>query len=165
MPLFLLIAVVVFADSGLPIFYIQWRTGLNRKPFRIFKFRTMKHGRVTRVGRYLRKTGLDESAQWINVLRGEMSIVGPRPLTPDDIERLGWNQRKMDRRFFLKPGITGLAQLYGGIGERWTQVMERTYGMHAGVWLDLRIVTWSLAVNVFGKPRVRQYLLSKVGRN
>lgn len=161
LPLFVLIAFYIWCDDGCPIFFKQTRIGLHRKPFRIFKFRTMRDKQVTRVGRYLRQTGLDETAQWINVVLGDMSIVGPRPLTLSDITRLQWDHPQMDARFTLKPGITGLAQLYGGVGERWTRTMDRLYRSQAGVLLDTRIVFWSVAVNVFGKRRVRQLLLAK----
>lgn len=161
LPLFVLIAFFIWCDDGGPIFFMQTCAGWHRKPFRIFKFRTMRDQQITRVGRYLRQTGLDETAQWINVVIGDMSIVGPRPLTLSDITRLQWDTPKMDARFTLKPGITGLAQLYGGVGERWTRAMDRLYRSQAGVLLDMRIVFWSIAVNVFGKRRVRRVLLTK----
>lgn len=165
LPIFALIALAIKLDDGGPIFYTQTRTGLNRKPFLIFKFRSMRDGRVTWAGHYFRQTGLDETAQWINVVRGDMSIVGPRPLTASDLSRLGWDHATMDARFSLKPGITGLAQLYGGIGSRWTRGMDRLYRRHAGVLLDARIVLWSVAVNCCGKRRIRALLLANRARS
>ena len=81
-----LIALSILLLDGRPILFRQQRIGKDKRPFDVIKFRTMRDGRITRVGNLLRQTGLDETAQVINILRGEMSIVGPRPLTPDDIE-------------------------------------------------------------------------------
>ena len=78
-------------DSGSPLF-AQPRVGRQRHPFTILKLRSMREQRVTRVGRWLRRTGIDELPQFVNVLRGEMSVVGPRPLTQQDVERLGWHE-------------------------------------------------------------------------
>ncbi len=160
LPLFCLVALAIALDDGGPVLFLQRRVGLGRRPFLIFKFRTMRDGEVTRVGRHLRASGLDETAQWFNVLRGQMSIVGPRPLTAADVHRLGWDHARMDVRFRFKPGITGLAQLYGGVGERWTRTLDRLYRRHAGVWLDTRLVLWSVAVNLVGKRRVRALLFT-----
>src|SRR5262245_35549685 len=80
-PVMALIAVAVLIDDGRPVFFRQQRLGYRRHPFSILKFRSMRDERPTRVGRVLRATGLDEIPQFINILRGEMSAVGPRPLT------------------------------------------------------------------------------------
>src|SRR5262249_7774630 len=113
-PLATVIAVATWSeDRGSPLF-LQTRVGHQRRPFTVFKFRTMRDQKVRRVGRWLRQTGLDELPQFINVCRGEMSVIGPRPLTADDIQRLGWTNRDHDWRFVLKPGITGLSQLLAG---------------------------------------------------
>ena len=102
-------------DSGSPLF-AQPRVGRQRSPFTIFKLRSMREQRVTRVGRWLRRTGIDELPQFVNVLRGEMSVVGPRPLTQQDVERLGWHEPPHDWRFSVNPGITGLSQLMAAAG-------------------------------------------------
>ena len=107
----ILIAVCIFLEDRGPILFLQERIGLREIPFLIYKFRTMRDGKVTRVGRILRRTGLDELAQLFNILLGDMNIVGPRPLTKFDIDRLGWNQYKFVKRFSVKPGLTGLAQV------------------------------------------------------
>lgn len=159
LPLHTLIGLAILLDDGGPILFRQTRLGLSRRPFAICKFRTMREGRVTRVGAWLRRSGLDESAQVLNVLRGEMSWIGPRPLTPADTERLGWQHARHDPRYRLKPGMTGLAQLYGGIGAGWTRGIDRLYRARRGPALDLWIVLWSVAINLGGKPRVRRYLL------
>jgi lipopolysaccharide/colanic/teichoic acid biosynthesis glycosyltransferase len=152
------IVVAIVMDDGWPIFFRQERIGLRRRPFQILKFRTMRDGTVTRVGRVLRGTGLDEIPQFINILRGDMSAVGPRPLTAADITRLGWDAPELDFRWSVRPGLTGLAQLLGATANGDALALDR---VHATMWslsLDCRCIAWSFAVNVFGKTRVRQYL-------
>lgn len=158
LPVFALIALAIRLDDGGPVLFRQERVGLARRPFLICKFRTMREGQVTRVGAWLRRSGLDETAQWFDVLRGEMSWIGPRPLTNADLERLGWHRPPHDPRFSIRPGMTGLAQLLGGIGSGWTRGIDRLYRQRRGLRLDLWIVCWSLAVNLFGKARVRRLL-------
>ena len=89
-PVLLAIACAVRFTMGSPVLFRQVRIGRARRPFVILKFRSMRDGRVTRVGRLLRPTGLDELPQFVNILRGELSAVGPRPLTESDIVRLHW---------------------------------------------------------------------------
>jgi lipopolysaccharide/colanic/teichoic acid biosynthesis glycosyltransferase len=144
-------------DKG-PVLFRQQRLGRDRHPFSILKFRTMTDGQVTRVGRWLRATGIDEIPQFINVLRGEMSVVGPRPLTRADIERLGWTGPDHDRRFTARPGITGLAQIFAGGGAARSQRLDASYAERAGVPLDTAVVAASFAVNLMGKARVRRAL-------
>ena len=160
LPLFALIALAIRLDDGGPVLFRQERLGLHRSRFLIFKFRTMRDQQVTRSGAWLRRTGLDETAQVLNVLRGEMSWIGPRPLTEADVQRLGWTGRQHDPRFRIRPGMTGLAQLYGGVGAAWTRGIDRLYRSRRGLALDLRIVFWSVAINLFGKARVRRALRS-----
>src|SRR6187399_530374 len=102
-PVMALVTAAIAADDGLPIFFVQERVGFKRRPFRIVKFRTMRDGRVTRVGQLLRATGLDEVPQFVNILRGEMSAVGPRPLTAADVQRLGWGASRYDFRWRVAP--------------------------------------------------------------
>ena len=113
-------------DSGSPLF-AQSRVGRERRPFTILKLRSMRGQRVTRVGRWLRRTGIDELPQFVNVLRGEMSVVGPRPLTQQDVERLGWHDEPHDWRFATNPGITGLSQLFARPTLRATRRLDRLY--------------------------------------
>lgn len=160
LPLVLAVALRVWWKDGRPILFCQPRVGRHRKTFKIFKFRTMGRGRVTPSGAWLRQTGLDETAQWLNVLRGEMSWIGPRPLTPADVARLGWDRPQNDPRFQVKPGITGLAQLLAGGGSGWTRGVDRLYRRRRGLRLHCWIVFWSVALCLLGKARGRRLLLS-----
>jgi undecaprenyl phosphate N,N'-diacetylbacillosamine 1-phosphate transferase len=151
------VALATWLDDRGPPLFLQARVGCRRRPFEIFKFRSMRDHRVTRVGRWLRSTGIDEFPQFLNVCRGEMSLVGPRPLTADDLGRLGWNQSSMDWRFEARPGITGLSQLFGGRGARASLRLDRLYLETQSVWLDVQLLALSLAVNVIGKRTVRRW--------
>ena len=127
-PIILLASIIILIDSGRPIFYLQERVGVNGRVFNTIKFRTMikdaekntgavlsseNDPRVTKVGKFLRKTGIDEIPQFINVLKGEMSVVGPRPERPELIEKIKKDVPDFDLRLKVKPGITGFAQLAG----------------------------------------------------
>jgi len=156
--LLVIMAAIWLDDRGSP-FFTQARVGANRRTFRILKFRTMRDGVVTRVGHWLRRTGLDELPQFMNVCRGDMSVVGPRPLTPEDLARLGWSSSKYDWRFTVKPGITGLAQLAGGRNARHSTRLDRLYLRRNGAALDLQLVALSFLANVAGKKNVRRLIL------
>lgn len=109
-PLFLLIAILVkIIDRG-QVIYKQTRTGKNGKEFKIYKFRTMKDGKITELGRFLRCTSLDEIPQFYNVLKGDMSIIGPRPWIPDYYVRFNNKQKNRNN---IRPGLVGLAQVNG----------------------------------------------------
>lgn len=157
-PLVAGVAVVTWLeDNGSPLFE-QSRVGRQRHPFTILKLRSMQEQRVTRVGRWLRQTGIDELPQFVNVLRGEMSVVGPRPLTQLDVQRLGWHQSTEDWRFAVNPGITGLSQLLAGPASRSTRRLDRLYLQKQSLLLDLRLIALSFAVNLAGKRTVRRWL-------
>jgi lipopolysaccharide/colanic/teichoic acid biosynthesis glycosyltransferase len=147
-------AVAVVLDDGAPVLFRQVRLGRDRMPFEILKLRTMRDGAVTRTGRWLRATGLDELPQFLNVVRGDMSVVGPRPLTEADVSRLGLDAS----RFSVKPGITGLAQLYGGHGPRHSRRLDRLQIRRKSARLDVQIVAASFVVNVVGKKRTKVWL-------
>ena len=151
-------AAAVFIDDGRPVLFRQRRLGHRRRPFSIIKIRTMRNGRITRVGALLRATGLDEIPQFINILSGEMSAVGPRPLTEDDVRRLGWTSGAFDFRWEQKPGLTGLAQLVGAPSTDAALELDRTYAARWSPLLDCRLIALSFAVNVFGKARVHRRL-------
>ena len=109
MPIIIIISIILKIDGG-KIIYRQKRTGRKTKEFYILKFRTMKNNKITKIGSILRKTSLDEIPQFINVLKGEMSIIGPRPWIIDYYKKMNKQQR---RRLEVRPGITGLAQIHG----------------------------------------------------
>jgi len=164
-PLFLLVAILIKLTSPGPVFFTQKRLGLNKRRFSIFKFRTMvpdaerriheledlnelsgpvfkikNDPRVTPIGRFLRKTSVDELPQLFNVLKGEMSLVGPRPLPVRDYE--GFNQDWQRRRFSVTPGITCLWQVNGRNSisfEQWME-LDMRYIDHWSLWLDLKIL-------------------------
>ncbi len=150
-PLLALAALAVRISMGRPVFYRQKRPGYRAEPFELLKFRTMRDDigadgeplpdadRLTATGRFLRRTSLDELPQLLNVLRGEMSLVGPRPLLMEYLDRYSPEQA---RRHDVKPGITGLAQVSGRNLIDWDQKfsLDVLYVEHCSLWLDLRIL-------------------------
>ena len=161
LPIMLLISLLIKLDDGGPILFTQTRLGKYKRPFLIYKFRSMRDGKVTRIGRWLRQSGLDELPQILNIVKGEMSIVGPRPLTFTDIERLGWDKRYYIARWHLKPGITGLAQLHAGQSAHHSWLYDKTYLKQESVVLDLKIIVMTLVMNILGKRRVRTWLYQR----
>jgi len=157
-PVIAVATAAVFIDDGRPVLFRQRRLGYRRRLFSIIKIRTMRDGRITRVGSVLRATGLDEVTQFINILSGEMSAVGPRPLTEDDVRRLGWTGAAYDFRWEEKPGLTGLAQLVSAPGTNDALELDRTYTVRWSPLLDCQLIALSFAVNVFGKSRVQRRL-------
>ena len=158
-PIAILAAAAILIDDGRPLFFLQARLGKRRRLFRVIKFRTMQGGRVTRVGHVLRRTGLDELPQFWNILRGEMTFVGPRPLTPEDVDRLGWNGPRHDFRWRVHPGITGLAQVRAGAGARASLAWDRLYVRRRGTWLDTTLLATTFVMNFAGKAWVKRTLL------
>lgn len=154
-PVLLILALVVLIKLGRPIVFSQPRPGLHEKIFRIYKFRTMNdtkdsHGdllpdamRLCALGQLLRSTSLDELPALWNVLRGEMSLVGPRPLLIDYLPIYNPTQR---RRHEVRPGITGWAQVNGRNDISWRRKFELDvwYIDHQSLWLDLRIICMTL---------------------
>jgi lipopolysaccharide/colanic/teichoic acid biosynthesis glycosyltransferase len=146
------IAVLVKLSSRGPVLFRQERIGKDGIPFEILKFRTMLVGdnplfpdatRITRVGSFLRRSSLDEIPELINVVRGEMSIVGPRPTLPYQVERYDARQR---HRLAVRPGITGLAQVRGRNELPWAEriEMDLDYIKKQSVWFDVKILIWSV---------------------
>jgi len=154
-PLFVLVALAVWIKLGRPIFFVQERPGLGGRPFKLIKFRTMRQARgadgrelpdeqrLTPFGRLLRSTSLDELPELINVLKGEMSLVGPRPLL---MEYLPLYSPEQMRRHEVKPGITGWAQVNGRNATTWEErfSLDLWYVDNHDLWLDLRILLMTL---------------------
>lgn len=157
-PVLGMLAIAIWIEDGGPILFRQERVGQDRRPFVVLKLRSMRDGEVTRVGAWIRRTGVDETAQFLCVLAGDMSVVGPRPLTESDVARLGWTATDCDERFTVPPGITGLAQLFAVPGAASSLALDRAYVQDATAWLDLQLVAWSFACNLLGKTRVRGWL-------
>jgi sugar transferase EpsL len=150
-PLLATLGLIVRLAIGAPILFKQQRPGLHGRPFVIYKFRTMNDARddagrllpdadrLAWLGKFLRSTSLDELPELINVLRGEMSIVGPRPLLMEYLPRYSAEQM---RRHDVLPGITGLAQINGRNAASWPRKFELDvwYVDHRSMWLDLKII-------------------------
>jgi len=150
-PVLLLVGILVRMYHGSPVIFTQKRPGFKGTPFHIYKFRTMTDARdengnllpdverLTRLGRFLRASSLDELPELFNVLRGEMSIVGPRPLLMQYIERYNSEQA---RRHDTLPGITGWAQVNGRNALTWEDKfrLDVWYVDHWSLWLDIKII-------------------------
>lgn len=151
LPVQVAVALAILVAMGRPVLFRQVRPGLRSRPFVLYKFRTMVAAReedgkpvpdgrrLTRLGRFLRNTSLDELPELWNVLRGDMSFVGPRPLL---IEYLPLYSAEQARRHEVRPGITGWAQVNGRNGLTWEQKFAHDvwYVDHRSLWLDLRIL-------------------------
>lgn len=150
-PILILMSVMVVFWHGFPILFRQKRPGLHGKTFTIYKFRTMRDlrdsqgvllpdaKRITRLGQFLRSTSLDELPELINVLKGEMSLVGPRPLL---VEYLPLYSPEQARRHEVLPGITGWAQVHGRNAVTWEEKfrLDLWYVDHWSLWLDIKIL-------------------------
>lgn len=164
-PLFLTIGIIILIDDGGPIIFKQYRVGKGNKLFYIYKFRTMKNGTrnvasgelgesdqsITRSGKLLRKTSLDELPQLFNILKGDMSFVGPRPLIPEEKEiRV---LREKYNVFSVRPGMTGLAQINGRdtLDDEEKASFDRYYVNARSLLLDIRIIFKTVVVVLTGK--------------
>ena len=157
-PLWLLLSLLIKLEDREEIVFKQKRIGKNKNTFEILKFRTMRNGKVTKIGGYLRKTGLDETLQFINVLKGDMSIIGPRPLTESDIQRLAWTGDHHAVRWLIRPGISGPAQIFGAGSAAVSLEMDLQYIKVQSTRKDLYFLVLSFMVNILGKSRVRKML-------
>ncbi|HEX5419918.1 MAG TPA: sugar transferase [Gammaproteobacteria bacterium] len=157
-PLLLGLAILIRLDDGGPALFAQMRIGRGRRAFRIYKFRSMRDGEITRVGAWLRSTGLDELPQLVNLLRGDMSLIGPRPLTLADVQRLGWDDERHALRWQVRPGIAGLAQIYAGSGARLSWFLDCRYVRERSLRMEAGIAFVAAAMCVLGKRRVRNRL-------
>ncbi len=167
-PLMAAVAVVVRMCLGTPVIFAQRRPGLHGRPFTLLKFRTMTEERddkgqllpdahrLTPLGHFLRGTSLDELPELLNVLRGEMSLVGPRPLLVQYLDRYTPEQA---HRHDVKPGITGWAQVNGRNALTWEQkfTLDLWYVEHQSLWLDLKIIALTI------RAVLRRQGISQVG--
>ncbi|MBR5539195.1 MAG: sugar transferase [Clostridia bacterium] len=166
-PVLIIVPILIKLDSKGPAVFTQDRVGKDGKIFKIYKFRTMRipedsldengnmlepKQRITKLGRFLRKTSIDELMQLFNVLNGTMSVVGPRPTLPYQVENYTAEQR---RRLEMRPGITGLAQVSGRNNLSWTEkiVFDITYVDSFSLWLDIKIL-FKTVVTVFKKEGI-----------
>jgi exopolysaccharide biosynthesis polyprenyl glycosylphosphotransferase len=174
-PLMVLVSLMIKLTSPGPVFFAQKRVGMNQRLFVLYKFRSMVAGaeqmmesvahlndrdgpafkiiddpRITRIGRFLRRTSLDELPQLLNVIRGEMSLVGPRPPLPEEVRRYAWLFRK---RLSVKPGVTCIWQISGRNNvsfDRWME-MDHEYIENWSLWLDLKILFLTVPVVLLSK--------------
>jgi lipopolysaccharide/colanic/teichoic acid biosynthesis glycosyltransferase len=165
-PVLLIVAILVRIVHGSPVLFGQTRPGLRGRPFRIFKFRTMTNARaadgtllpdekrLTPLGRFLRASSLDELPELFNILRGEMSLVGPRPLLMQYLERYSPEQA---RRHDVLPGLTGWAQVNGRNALTWEDKfrLDVWYVDHWSFWLDIKIL-FLTAWKVFKREGISQ---------
>ncbi|MFB6247611.1 MAG: sugar transferase [Salinibacter sp.] len=157
-PLLGLVVLAIWGTDGRPIFFVQVRAGRDGAPFRLFKFRSLKPGpkdptrpadHTTQIGGFLRRWAIDELPQLWNVLRGEMSLVGPRPVPSVQVDRYGPRECV---RLRVRPGLTGWAQIQGRNVLSWPERIEldRWYVQHRSLRIDLRILARTLPVLIRG---------------
>jgi sugar transferase EpsL len=175
-PVLIITALLVRCKLGKPVLFSQERPGLNGRPFKIFKFRTMTDARtpdghllpdekrLTRFGRFLRSTSLDELPELLNVLKGDMSLVGPRPLLMQYLTRYTPEQA---RRHEVKPGITGWAQVNGRNALTWEEKfkLDVWYVDNQSFWLDVKIIfmtVWKIfkreGINQQGQATMEEFM-------
>ncbi len=177
-PLLLVTSLAILLDDGVPIFYRQRRAGRAGRPFELLKFRSMRvnevppeqmgqvrhgHPMITRVGRLIRRTKIDELPQFVNVLRGDMSLVGPRPALVSDLD--GYDEFDR-RRLLVRPGITGWTAVNGAVQLTWPEriVLDVWYVDHGSFHLDLAILVRTIWV-VLGGERARPAALEAARRH
>lgn len=157
---FIIIAILIKLDSKGSVFYRQNRIGQNCKEFKIFKFRTMvsnadqiggystskNDSRITKIGQFLRKTSLDELPQVINVILGDMSLLGPRPDVP--AQKINYTEDEWIKRHIVKPGISGLSQCRNrhNITNSARKKYDLFYNRNVNIILDIKIIFWTLKV-------------------
>jgi undecaprenyl phosphate N,N'-diacetylbacillosamine 1-phosphate transferase len=167
LPIWIIVAILIKVTSPGPVFFLQDRPGQYKKIFKIYKFRTMRLGsekmvkgqevlkdddRITSIGKFLRRSKIDEIPQVLNVLKGEMSLVGPRP---ERIASLEEYDGATSKRLNMRPGMTGLAQVSGNI---YLDLQERYkfdvyYVDNYSLWLDVKIILRTVGVVLFGEDR------------
>lgn len=172
-PLWIIVAIAIKCDSKGPIFFVQERRTKNGRVFRMYKFRSMvvnaesmgtglfnyeNDPRVTKVGRFLRNTSIDELPQLWNVIKGDLSIVGPRPCVKYELGDFGTLNKRYKKRFEVRAGITGLAQVKGRNENSWEEKVayDNQYideFKKQGLWLDIKIL-FSTVAKVFRKQDI-----------
>jgi lipopolysaccharide/colanic/teichoic acid biosynthesis glycosyltransferase len=154
-PVVVAVALVVRLSMGSPVLFCQVRAGRHGQPFTMYKFRSMRNplgpielgaddmARMTRVGAFLRTTSLDELPELVNIIKGDMALVGPRPLPPEYLERYSSQQA---RRLEVTPGLTGWAQVKGRNALSWEEkfALDVYYVDHRNLWFDLRILAMTV---------------------
>ena len=175
-PIWAVIAVCIKLDDGGPVFYTQVRLRQWKKTFRVYKFRSMvtsaeegsgpvwasaNDNRITRIGKLLRATGADELPQLLNIFRGDMSFVGPRPERPELVAIFSQKIRNYNQRFLVQPGLTGLAQVYGRYDSSPRQKLgyDLLYIRRRSLWLDLKLISVSFWITFQGRweSRLRKF--------
>ena len=182
LPLWLVFGAAIKLEDGGPVFYSQPRVGFRGRIFEALKFRSMRANaesgvgavqavendpRVTRVGRFMRRTAMDELPQLWNIFRGDMSFVGPRALRPGEVDTSGTNFIQIDQipgyaaRTAVRPGLTGIAQIYAprDVPRRQKFRYDRIYLRRQSMWLDLRLILLSFWISFVGtwESRGRKY--------
>ena len=172
-PIWVLSALMIKLDSRGPVFYRQRRIGYNGRPFTMYKFRSMLHNaekttgpvwakrndpRITRVGKIVRKLGIDEIPNLFNVLRGDMSLIGPRPERPYFVNQFRHRIQYYSNRLEMRPGITGLAQVYHKYDESIEDVKQKlefdlSYIRNYSIWTDIKVIFMTAYIIIMGKGR------------
>jgi len=167
-----LVAIIIYLESGERLFFTQERVGENGKPFKIYKFKSMRgnspindpllskdeQARITKFGRFIRKYRIDEFPQFLNVLKGEMSIVGPRPERQLFLNEIILHIPKYKQMQLLKPGITSLGQIKYGYADNLEQMLIRArydliYLDNLSLWTDIKVVLSTIKVVIKGEGR------------
>ena len=171
-PILISIGLIILFSIGRPIIFVQTRPGYDKRPFKFYKFRTMTNfvndsgdllpdeARLTKLGSFLRKTSLDELPSLWNVVKGDMSLVGPRPLLMDYLPHYSEQQI---RRHEVKPGITGWAQINGRNLISWEEKfkLDIWYVDNQSLWLDIRIIiltVWKVITGEGESPKERSIM-------
>lgn len=155
--LLVVILLILILERDTP-FFKQKRIGKGKREFTVYKLRSMQNGKITKFGRVIRATGLDELPQLFNIIKREMSFVGPRPLTESDILRLGWNNTYYKERWSVLPGIVGLAQLAPVCHKKMSWFYDNLYLKKRSVWLDIKILLAATVIPFVGKAIVKKWI-------
>lgn len=156
LPVFIIAAIVMLLSQGAPLLFLQERIGKDKIIFTVIKFRTMDNGQITSLGKILRRTGIDELPQLVNIIKGDMNFIGPRPLTSFDVNRLNWETSYYNVRWNVKPGLSGLGQLSPKCHKKMTFFLDKYYVINRSIALDLSIICTSFLTLFLGKAKVKK---------